>query len=185
MFCTSCGASTAGLTFCSNCGAAVAQGATPVQATVQPVQVAQAASPVYQSSGYTNQGYPAAPSGYVQGSPGMSFGDAVSKFFKDYANFKGRSRRSEYWFQYLFMTLVLMGTSVLSALDMGLTYGIAALAFLIPSLSTISRRLHDTGKSFGYFFFVLIPIVGWILLIVWLATDSNRGPNQYGNSVKY
>jgi uncharacterized membrane protein YhaH (DUF805 family) len=184
MFCTSCGSSTAGLTFCSNCGTAVAQAAAATQAPAQYAQAAPVANPAYQNAGYANQGY-AAPSGYVQGSAGMSFGDAVSKFFKDYANFKGRSRRSEYWYQYLFMTLVLMGTSVLSALDMGLTYGIAALAFLIPSLSTISRRLHDTGKSFGYFFFVLIPIVGWILLIVWLATDSNRGPNQYGNSVKY
>jgi uncharacterized membrane protein YhaH (DUF805 family) len=142
------------------------------------------ANPAYQNAGYANQGY-AAPSGYVQGSAGMSFGDAVSKFFKDYANFKGRSRRSEYWFQVLFSLLVFTGTLFLSPIDMGFTYLIAALAFFIPSLAAVSRRLHDTGKSFGYYFFVLIPFVGGILLLVWLATDSDRGPNQYGNSVKY
>jgi uncharacterized membrane protein YhaH (DUF805 family) len=115
----------------------------------------------------------------------MTFGEAVSKYFKDYANFKGRSRRSEYWFQVLFTTLVLLGTGLLASFDMGFTYVIAALAFFIPSLAAVSRRLHDVGKSFGYYFFVLIPFVGGILLLVWLATDSNRGPNQYGESVKY
>lgn len=186
MFCTSCGSSTAGLSFCSNCGTAVVQKSAPVQNQAQASQVSPVVNQVYQNSGYAAQGYaPGAQAGYIQGSPGMSFGDAVSKFFKDYANFKGRSRRSEYWFQYLFTTLVLFGTSALAAVDMGLTYVIAAFAFLIPSLSSISRRLHDTDKSFGYFFFALIPIVGWILLIVWLASDSNRGPNRYGLSVKY
>ena len=184
MFCTSCGSSTAGLTFCSNCGTAVTQGTAPVQATVQPAQSAPAVSPMYQNAANANQGY-GAPAGYAQGSAGMTFGDAVSKFFRDYANFKGRSRRSEYWFQYLFTSLILTGTSFLSPIDMGFTYVIAALAFLIPMLASASRRLHDTGKSFGYVFFALIPIVGAILLLVWLTTDSDRGANQYGNSVKY
>lgn len=187
MFCTSCGSSTAGLTFCSNCGTAVVQKSAPAQAQVQTPQVAPAGNKGYQNAGYANQqGYVApAQTGYAQGSAGMSFGDAVSKYFKDYANFKGRSRRSEYWFQYLFTQLITFATYILMFVDGGLTLVIASLALLVPSLAAASRRLHDTGKSFGYFFFVLIPFVGAILLLVWLATDSDRGPNQYGNSVKY
>lgn len=186
MFCTSCGSSTAGLSFCSNCGTAVVQKSAPAQVQTQMPQVAPVVNQGYQNAGYANQGYvSAAPNSYVQGSAGMTFGDAISKFFRDYANFKGRSRRSEYWFQVLFTTLVLFGTFMFLAVDGGFTYFIAALAFLIPSFAAVSRRLHDVGKSFGYYFFAFIPIVGGILLLVWLATDSDRGPNQYGNSVKY
>jgi uncharacterized membrane protein YhaH (DUF805 family) len=42
------------------------------------------------------------------------------------------------------------------------------------------RRLHDIGRSGWWLLIVLIPLVGWIVLIVWAATESDAGANQYG-----
>lgn len=77
-----------------------------------------------------------------------------------------------------------MFTLLLTGFDGGFTNIVASLALLVPSLAAISRRLHDVGKSFTYVLFALIPLVGIILLIVWLATDGERHPNAYGPPVK-
>ena len=118
----------------------------------------------------------------------MKFDEAIKSVFNNYANFSGRARRSEYWFSYLFFFLVLFAAQALDLLllgtSLGLFYVVAALVTLVPSLSVTWRRLHDTDKSGGYFFFVLIPLVGLILLIVWLATDSQPTQNKYGPTVK-
>lgn len=47
-----------------------------------------------------------------------------------------------------------------------------SLGSFVPYLAVIWRRLHDTGRSGKFYFFVLIPLVGPILLIVWLAGRS-------------
>jgi len=57
---------------------------------------------------------------------------------------------------------------------------IFGLAVFLPSLAASVRRLHDTGKSGAAIFIALVPFVGSIILIVWLATAGNPGPNQYG-----
>lgn len=121
----------------------------------------------------------------------MKFDEAIKSYFSNYANFKGRARRSEFWFAYLFVTLVFIGASVVDSIvfdlafdEFGLFYVIVALGSFIPTLAVIWRRLHDMGKSGGFFFIILIPIVGVILLIVWLATDSQPAENKYGPKVK-
>ena len=60
----------------------------------------------------------------------------------------------------------------------GLIY---SLAVLVPNLAAGTRRLHDTGKSGWFLLLALIPILGWIAVIVFLAQAGNPGPNQYGN----
>jgi uncharacterized membrane protein YhaH (DUF805 family) len=118
----------------------------------------------------------------------MKFDEAIKSGFENYAKFSGRARRSEYWFFALFNFLVLLGAQVVDGILFGITTGlfyfVAALGLFIPSLAVAWRRLHDIGKSGGYFFIILIPIVGVILLIVWLATDSQPAKNQYGPKVK-
>jgi uncharacterized membrane protein YhaH (DUF805 family) len=115
--------------------------------------------------------------------------------FKNYANFQGRARRSEYWFYALgnmliiipFYALALVGLSIDSGALSGLgfaVYGIAALGTLIPSLAVAVRRLHDIDKSGWNYLFILIPIVGPILLLVWFFTEGNRFTNQYGDDPK-
>lgn len=110
----------------------------------------------------------------------MSFGDAISTCFNKYAEFGGRARRSEYWWFFLFTLIVSM---VLSPLSTALSV-LASLALLVPSLAVGVRRMHDTGRSGWYLLISLIPLVGTIILIVWLATEGEPGANQYGESPK-
>jgi uncharacterized membrane protein YhaH (DUF805 family) len=95
---------------------------------------------------------------------------------------------SEYWFAFLFVFLALLAAQIVDLIlfgtDIGLFYVVTLLGTFIPSLAVLWRRLHDIGKSGGFFFIALIPIVGAILLIVWLATDSQPAKNQYGPKVK-
>ena len=125
----------------------------------------------------------------------MSFGAAISSFFTKYATFSGRARRSEFWFAVLFTTLVSIVISIIAPGPMMEFNGVMvqqqsmlsnlwSLATLIPSLSLTWRRLHDVNKSGNYFFFVLIPIVGAILLFIQLVKDSAPGANAYGEPVK-
>ena len=118
----------------------------------------------------------------------MDFGQAISSYFSNYANFKGRARRSEFWFSILFNTLIVIPAMILDAILFGtpqaLFYFVVALGIFIPTLAVIWRRFHDIGKSGGFYFIGLIPLVGAILLIVWLATDSQPTANQYGPPVK-
>jgi len=110
----------------------------------------------------------------------MSFGDAISTCFNKYAEFVGRARRSEYWWFFLFVVLVDLVVSRLSTTVSVL----ALLALFVPNLAVGVRRMHDTGKSGWYLLVGLIPIVGWIIVLVWLATEGDPNPNEYGPSPK-
>lgn len=125
----------------------------------------------------------------------MSFGAAIKSFWVNYVNFKGRARRSEFWFAFLFTALVSTGISIVAPGSVDQVSGIEiqqasvlsnlwTLATLLPTLSITWRRLHDVDKSGGWFFFSFLPIVGWILLLIQLVKDSQPGANRFGNPVK-
>ncbi len=116
----------------------------------------------------------------------MSFVDAIKSVFSHYVDFSGRARRSEYWYFFLFTMLVNVVTSGLAAAVDALSFVqiIASLAMLLPGLAVAVRRLHDIGKSGWCLLFVLIPLVGSIILIVWYCKDSQPGDNQYGPNPK-
>ena len=114
------------------------------------------------------------------------------KCWQQYADFSGRARRKEYWMFVLFNAIVAFVISFILGLIAGLT-DIAALAnlsyiytlaVLIPSLAVCVRRLHDVGKSGWMYLICLIPVVGWIWLIILFCTDSQKGSNQWGNNPK-
>lgn len=118
----------------------------------------------------------------------MNMMDAVKNVFSNYAKFDGRARRSEYWYFFLFNMLVSIVISALAKVTginaisyLGSLYTLAA---FIPGLAVAFRRLHDTGKSGWFLLFALIPLVGAILLIVWMAQDGKPGENQYGYNPK-
>lgn len=116
----------------------------------------------------------------------MSFQESIVTVLSKYVTFDGRARRSEYWWFYLANTIV---SSILSAIGQRLTLFsilsvIYSLAVLLPGLAVCVRRLHDVGKSGWYIFISLIPLVGAILLIIKLATDSEPGTNAYGENPK-
>ena len=164
--------------FCQNCGA-------PVLPQQQPRQQAQQNfyQPPYNPSQQVfsqNQG-----NGGVKP---MDFGTALKKFFQNYANFEGRARRAEYWWPYLAVMIAVMIASMI-----GVMIGccipflniLVGLATMIPIIAAGVRRLHDLGKSGLYYLFVLIPVVGGIILLIWFAQEGQRGPNEYGEDPKY
>lgn len=94
---------------------------------------------------------------------------------QEYATFSGRIRRKKFW---LFTLVSFIISLVISAVlpPLSLLYG---LAVLLPSLGAAIRRLHDTGRSGAWVLISFIPVIGLVLL-VFLAQDSEAGANQYG-----
>ncbi len=133
---------------------------------------------------------------------GASPKQAITRFFKRYAKFEGRSSRSEYWWAYLALSVisvVLMGiaTATATVKDVATTstafssdtttqvteysplgnvlliiLAIIGLATLIPSISSAVRRLHDANYSGWLYLLVLVPILGPIAVMVLLAMPS-------------
>ena len=121
--------------------------------------------------------------GYVYtGEPKPSVGlfEATKLFFTRYADFNGRSRRSEYWWANL--SIGILGAIVTAIL--GEMSGIWSLAILIPSIAICVRRLHDIGKSGWWYLVNFIPLVGQIIFLVWCCKDSTED-NQWGPNPKY
>lgn len=123
----------------------------------------------------------------------MSFSQAISSVFKNYANFNGRARRSEFWFFELFNLLIYLAVSVIDYLVTGgsdtlsfidILYWLYTLAVLLPSLAVSWRRLHDIGLSGTYTLFLFIPLIGWIFLLAWWAKDSDTDENKFGPNPK-
>jgi len=111
----------------------------------------------------------------------MSFGEAISDGFSKYATFSGRSSRSAYWWWTLFYVLIIIGASILDAvIKAPVVTSLAWLAFIIPNIAVLVRRLHDTDHSGWWVLIGLIPLVGAIVLIVFACTDSGS-PNKYGD----
>ena len=111
---------------------------------------------------------------------------------KKYAVFSGRARRKEYWFFALFQCIIIGILALVSAvadssaikLIFGSLYAIYVFGTLIPSIAVTVRRLHDIGRSGWWYFIVLVPLVGPIVLVVFTVMDSKPEENQYGVSPK-
>ena len=96
------------------------------------------------------------------------------KVLQNYATFKGRASRSEYWYFVLFNIIFSIVLGFVSGIvDLPILYTIYSLALLIPSIAVAVRRMHDVGKS-GWF--ILIPIYDLILA----CTEGVKGENEYG-----
>ena len=170
-YCSNCGEAVEGAAFCAVCGTAVA-GATPAASSANAEAHTQAA-PASSNAGKTMQ------------TGQLSFVEAIKSFFANYVNFEGRATRSAYWFAMLFIAIVgaVVGQLTKSLDDPNGTNPVTSLlslAFFLPQLSVGIRRLHDAGRSGHYLWWVLLPIVGWILVIVALAAKSESADNKYG-----
>lgn len=101
-----------------------------------------------------------------------------------YAIFTGRARRKEYWLFYLLILIIsiplqLIHTSTESNIALWLYIGFY-LAVLLPSLAVTVRRLHDTDRSGGWVFMLLIPIVGGIWIFILMLLRGTEGSNRFG-----
>jgi uncharacterized membrane protein YhaH (DUF805 family) len=125
----------------------------------------------------------------------MGFTDAIRAGFDNYANFSGRASRPAYWWWVLFTLLVSLVTRLLDGLTgasfvrttqygtevtFGFISGLVGLALLLPSIAVLVRRLHDTDRSGWWYWLVLIPLVGWIVLFIFLVSSGTPGVNKYG-----
>lgn len=119
--------------------------------------------------------------------------------FRRYVDFSGRSRRKEYWMFVLFVVIVtiiltmLTGTREASYGDGGMGYSIQSqspfvllwfLAILLPSIAVQVRRFHDQDKSGWFVLLGLIPLVGGIIVLVFMCMEGTRGDNRFGPDPK-
>lgn len=121
--------------------------------------------------------------------PRSSIIESYKKFWTQYFDFNGRTRRSDYW--QVILVNVIIGV-ILAAFSnipfIGLLFQVLSviysLAALIPGIAICVRRLHDIGRSGLYYLFILIPFVGAIILLVWFVTDTEPG-EVYGKNPKW
>ena len=106
--------------------------------------------------------------------------------WKKYVEFSGRARRREFWIFCLFNILAGILISVLDVvLGTGaMLNGAYSLAAFLPSLAVSIRRLHDTDRSGWWYLLAFLPIVGWIVLLVFDCLDSTPGDNRFGPNPK-
>lgn len=140
----------------------------------------------------------------------MTFGQSIAHCFRNYATWKGRAGRAEYWWWYLFAFLVQVpfliwyiiaiasasvsiygGAGVNDNVAMGLIAGVfvpviimvvVSLALLLPSLAVAIRRLHDQDKAGGWYWLCLIPSAGGIILLVFMLLPGTPGANRFGEA---
>ena len=97
--------------------------------------------------------------------------------FRKYVDFDGRARRKEFWY---FQLVVIVVSSILFAVS-DIVSHVFDLAVLLPQLAVGIRRLHDTERSGWWILLVLVPVVGWIVLLIWYCTKGTDGDNVFGS----
>ena len=122
--------------------------------------------------------------------------------YRRYFEFNGRSRRKEFWLFSLFCMVVSLGIDLAtggawSHIASG-TYamgtksnlvstslsGLFSLINLIPTLSVTLRRLHDVDRSGWWMLLYFVPVIGWLILLVFFCLDGTYGSNRYGADPK-
>ena len=142
--------------FCTHCGAPVRE---------EPRHDDSVLNPTHQrSDDCVHEGH------VVGSSQSVGFMEAFILFFRRYSDFKGRSRRSEYWWANLACCIV---SSVISIILPDLVW-IWTLIIFVPSLSVCVRRLHDIGKSGWWYLINFVPLVGQIIFLVFMCKDSTE-----------
>ena len=127
----------------------------------------------------------------------MGFSEALGSFWGNYRNFKGRARRSEYWFIQLFLVVTNLAAAVIDFVLMngdverfiangggGIVGLIWILATIVPAVAVLVRRLHDTGRSGWWALIGFVPVAGALALLVFTVADSQAQQNSYGPSPK-
>ena len=124
----------------------------------------------------------------------MNFVEAIKSGYQNYVNFSGRSSRSAFWWWVLFQIIVSIligvveggGSSQMGGGLMEASYNagpigiIWSLANLLPGIAVSVRRMHDIDKSGWWVLISIIPLVGWIIYIVWACQKGTGGANRFG-----
>lgn len=117
----------------------------------------------------------------------VSFAQSWVLFFRNYANFSGRSSRSAYWFWFLWSVIITLFIEILRASIGGelspvdIIDLVWSLGILVPSFALAARRLHDVGRS-GWWQLIALTIVGIIPLFIWFVRVGDSDTNKYGDN---
>ncbi|MCC7305624.1 MAG: DUF805 domain-containing protein [Alphaproteobacteria bacterium] len=111
----------------------------------------------------------------------MNFGEAIASCFNQYATFKGRAPRSEYWYWALFMVLLGIVAGVTDVMVFGVTdirengpaETVLNLLTILPSIAVSVRRLHDIDRSGWWMLTIILPII-------WALRKGDEGINRFG-----
>ncbi len=104
---------------------------------------------------------------------------------RKYAVFAGRARLKEYWMYVLISAVVVLVLGIVNGLmgaDVPALPVYYSLAVVLPSLAVTVRRLHDTDRSGWWLLILLVPIVGAIVILVFMATPGGETANRFGAS---
>lgn len=114
--------------------------------------------------------------------------ESYIKMLTNYFNFKDRTTRKDFWMTVLIGIVISTVLSIVVGFIAKVTklkiydiiIGLYTLALFIPSLAQLVRRMHDVNKSGWYVLLDLIPIIGWILVLVAMCSPSVYENNNYG-----
>lgn len=109
----------------------------------------------------------------------------VCESIEKLCQFQRRARRKEYWMFTLFSVIISLILVIIESL-IGLPQSLStlySLAVMLPGLGVFVRRMHDTGRSGWWILIGLIPLIGSIILLVFLCQDS-APDNDYGPNPK-
>jgi len=171
-FCPKCGTEVKpGARFCPNCGFNLQGGTTSAVGSNQAVPQSSAVIPNSRMAADGSTDYQS----------NLGFMGAMEQFFENYVNFNGRMSRANYWWAYLGTFLMDLVALLLSyAIGNNLPSYLLNLAILLPSLTSLGRRLHDSHHSLANILWALIPIVGGIYVLILLCKAGDQEANQFG-----
>lgn len=110
----------------------------------------------------------------------MNFLKSIETCFTKYIDFNGRASRPEFWWFYLFVTICwIVGFSLGPVVELVIILGL-----IIPYIAVTTRRLHDINKTGWLQLIGIIPLIGWIVMIIWCATEGQKKKNSYGQPPK-
>lgn len=173
------------MSFCRQCGSVVSD---------QAGQCGQCGAPIQSVSGQSvpGQSMPNQSGAATAATPASTTApfDYYIRAFHLYAEFRGRASRPAFWYFVLFDVLFGIGFSIIDEIFHPDFFGhvdaelnsLYNLLTLLPSIAVLVRRLHDTDRSGWLALLMLIPVLGWIPLIIFLCQPSDTAVNQHGVS---
>lgn len=183
-FCPQCGAEVNG-SFCPQCGAIIEAVNTSSQSAGTDGNPFQAGSQAPSNAGLRMGSF----GGGAGAADVPTFSEAFPMVMKKYATFSGRASRPEFWYFWLTCFLVnfvfnliaqLVGQESAASGIIAIVQGLFSLAVVIPQIACGVRRLHDTNRTGWWCLLLLVPVIGWIIFLIFLAGAPTPGTNMYG-----
>lgn len=113
----------------------------------------------------------------------MNLSQAVRSGYKNFFNYTSRASRSEYWYFVLFYYITMIASFLVFSFSPPLkvfVYFLISIFIGLPLWFLLIRRLHDINRSGWWQFITLIPLVGGIILFIWLCKKGDEKPNRFG-----